>query len=409
MVTAGLLWASGTAVHAQSRAPASRLAAVQFVVTSDVHYGITRKAFRGDSAVRSSRVNTALIAQINRISSLVLPLDSGVHAGQRVGPVDFVAITGDIANRAEAGLGTAAASWGEFRAAWPDSVTLRDARQRRTRLFVVPGNHDISNAIGYYRPLLPGTDASSAAGIFNLMMHPRVPRSATTFKYATDRTHLGVDVNGVHLAFLNIWPDSQERAWLSRDLARVAARTPVLLFAHDPPAGDAKHFTNPLGAHDINATDHFENLLSDEYRDGGALPVAGAPRDSISAKATTDIEQREFVAFLKDHTNIAAYFHGHENHSEFYDFRGPDRDVTLSTVRVDSPMKGAVSASDETKLSFALVTIDASRRVMTVREVLWNSAPRDPSAPIVFGATRTVSIATHDRPAASAATSPSLH
>ncbi len=388
----------GAPLHAQPRtspgAAPSRSAAVQFVVTSDVHYGISRKAFRGDSLVPSARVNTALIEQINRVATLILPPDSGVRAGQRVGAVDFVAITGDIANRAEDGLATAATSWNEFRAAWFDSLTLRDRQHHKARLYVVPGNHDISNAIGYYRPLHPGPDATSAAGIFNLMMHPRVPRTAGSYHYATDRIHFAVNVNGVHLSFLNIWPDSQERAWLDKDLAKVHRRTPVLLFAHDPPAGDPKHFTNPLGTHDINPTDRFENLLSERYKDVATIPVAGAPKDSTVAKAPTDIEQRAFVAFLKDHSNIAAYFHGHNNHNEFYDYRGPDHDITLPTVRIDSPMKGAVSATDETKLSFALVTIDAARHRMTVREVLWNSAPMDASAPIIFGASRTVSLPT---------------
>jgi hypothetical protein len=395
--------ATGSPLQAQLRPTTRALAdartpTVQFVVTSDVHYGIARKAFRGDSGVPSARVNTALLAQLNRLSTLRLPSDSGVRAGQRVGAVDFVAITGDIANRAEEGMATAAESWAQFRAAWLDSLTLRDARHHKTHLYIVPGNHDISNAIGYYRPLHPGTDATAAAGIFNLMMHPRVARTAESYNYATDRTHFGVTVNGVHLAFLNIWPDSAERAWLARDLAHVSVRAPVLLFAHDPPAGDAKHFINPQGTHDINATDRFENLLSQRYQDGTAIPAAATTaarvtKDSTTVKASTDVEQREFVAFLNTHANIAAYFHGHNNFSEFYDFRGPDSTISLPTVRVDSPMKGAVSANDETKLSFAVVTIDTKLGRMTVREVLWNSAPSDVTRPIVFCASRTVSIA----------------
>src|SRR5450432_2673761 len=68
--------------------------------------------------------------------------------------------------------------------------------------------------------------------------------------------------------------------------------------------------------------------------------------------------QRELAAFVKAHPNIKAYFHGHNNGNEFYDWRGVDSDVTLPTFRVDSPMKGAVSGNDETKLSFQLVSID---------------------------------------------------
>ena len=40
----------------------------------------------------------------------------------------------------------------------------------------------------------------------------------------------------------------------------------------------------------------------------------------------------------------------------------PNKSVRLHVVRVDSPMKGAVSAQDEMKLSFAVVSIDLALR-----------------------------------------------
>ena len=45
---------------------------------------------------------------------------------------------------------------------------------------------------------------------------------------------------------------------------------------------------------------------------------------------------------------------------------------------VDSPMKGSVSAKDETKLSFQSIAIDTDARRITVREVRWNFNPEAP-------------------------------
>jgi hypothetical protein len=386
---AAILFVVSTVGAAQSSPPADSTP-LQFIVTSDVHFGITRKAFRGDSNVSAARVNAAMIRQMNTMPALVLPLDGGVGAGRRVGSITMLAITGDLANRAEEGLPTAAESWAEFRGAFIDSLRLCDAAGRPSRLMLVPGNHDISNAIGYPRPLYPGPDASSAAGIFNLMMQPAVPLTPQNYDYARDRVHVSTDFGGVHCAFLNIWPDSAERAWLARDLARVSNATPVLLLAHDPPVGDPKHFRNPFGAHDINAVDRFENLLSETYQDGVPLPPAGAAKEPDNPRPPTEAEQRALGVFLQGHPNIRAYFHGHNNFNEFYDWVAPDASVRLPAFRVDSPMKGAQSATDETRVSFQLVTLDAQHVRLTVREILWNSAPLDPTAPIRFGAVRTI-------------------
>lgn len=375
-----------TAVGQAPRAPGAP-DVIQFVVTSDVHFGITRRAFRGDTGVRSSFVNSAMVAQMNRLPSLILPGDAGAGAGRRVGGIDFVAITGDIANRAEPGVQSARTSWTEFTAIYTQLLHLRDATGAPARLYLVAGNHDISNAIGYTRPLSPLRDATSAAGIYNLMLRPSTPLSSDSYDYARNRAHYSVNLRGLHLAFLNLWPDSVERTWLAADLAHVSAGTPVLLFAHDPPASDAKHFINPNGAHDLNAVDRFENLMSDIYADGDALPPAGTPKDAESLTA-----QRQFAPFLKAHANIKAYFHGHSNANQFYDWRGPDHDVWLPTFRIDSPMKGAVSAQDETRLSFQLVTIDMASGRLTARECLWNLTPGNPVAAIRFGAARTISL-----------------
>ena len=50
---------------------------VQFVFTSDAHYGITRSAFRGAVNVDAHVVNAAMIARINGLSGLSFPRDGG--------------------------------------------------------------------------------------------------------------------------------------------------------------------------------------------------------------------------------------------------------------------------------------------------------------------------------------------
>ena len=94
-------------------------------------------------------------------------------------------------------------------------------------------------------------------------------------------------------------------------------------------------------------------------------------------------------AFLKEHPSIRAYFHGHENYNEFYDWQGPDYTISLPTFRVDSPMKGDVSGGNETELSFLLISADTDTGLMTVREVLWNTNASDTTT---WGQTRTVSL-----------------
>ena len=68
--------------------------------------------------------------------------------------------------------------------------------------------------------------------------------------------------------FINLWPDSAERMWMEKDLAKVNATTPVIIFTHDQPECEAKHFINPNGIHTINAEDKFENLTAEIYKDG---------------------------------------------------------------------------------------------------------------------------------------------
>lgn len=245
---------------------------------------------------------------------------------------------------------------------------------------MTPGNHDVSAAIGYYKAPTNTTaylDATSYTAIYNLMMKPATALTNSGFigstpayataadSYKNNRVVTSRDVNGVHFVFVGMWPDSVSRPLIDADLAKVPATTPVILFTHDQPTSEAKHFTNPNSPFDINGTNKYENLLSDTYAD-----VQGTGNTPGSS---TDIEQRAFVSWLKTHRNIVAYFHGNDNQNEFYTYTGPDKDISLNVFRVDSPMKGNISATDASKLSFQVVSIDASARFMTVREYRWNT------------------------------------
>jgi hypothetical protein len=345
----------------------SRSQTVQFVFTSDAHYGLTRPSFRGAMNVPAHRVNAALVAAINALPGTRFPDDEGLGAGKPIGPIDFVAEGGDVANREEVVDGVAiqpaAVSWREFVGDYVDGITVTDPGGRRAALFVVPGNHDASDAVGFWKPMAPRTDSAAIAGIFNLMMRPAVARTPTTFRYDADRVLTSRDIGGIHFVFVQLWPDSRARRWMEDDLARAGADAPVVIVTHDQPDVEARHLVNPNGAHDLNDHDQFENLLDDVFQDGTTV---GQP---------TVIEQSELEAFLARHTNVVAYFHGNSNWNEFYEWPGPSGRLHLRVYRVDSPMKGKESAADETRLSFHVVTVDPAAGTITVRECLWNAEP----------------------------------
>jgi hypothetical protein len=101
-----------------SGAPQAPPRTVRFVFTSDAHYGLTRPRFRGQHDVDAHVVNAALVDAINR-----------------VGPLDFVAEGGDVANReeeTEAGvIQSAAASWTQFSADYIGGLTVKTASGRK--------------------------------------------------------------------------------------------------------------------------------------------------------------------------------------------------------------------------------------------------------------------------------------
>ena len=101
---------------------------VQLVYTSDQHYGIIRKAFRGLDKVSSREVNAAMVQAINALPGITLPEDGGVRAGQTVGWADAVISTGDIANRMEGTderlIPSAAECWNLFEKQYVDGVSI---------------------------------------------------------------------------------------------------------------------------------------------------------------------------------------------------------------------------------------------------------------------------------------------
>jgi hypothetical protein len=299
---------------------------IHIVFTSDLHFGLKKAHFRNfPDSVTSQQVNLAMAESIRTL-----------------GKIDFVIITGDIANREEVPLQTASSSWKQFTAVFtPLHIPL----------LVLPGNHDISNAIGHYKFMFPLRDATALVGIYNMEKHPRHLLDTAHFRYNPIAFNYSRNIGGIHFLFINIWPDSANRVWIEKDLAKISLLTPVLIFAHDPPEGDVKHFSNPTGKK-INADDKFENLLSQVYNPG---------------------YEREWDLFLEKHKNIKGYFHGHSNYQEFYVYKGVNGDLSLPCIRVDSPMKGQFSSKDEKLLSFQEIIIKPSKRQMEIKECLWNT------------------------------------
>lgn len=353
---------------------------LQFVFTSDVHYGITRPHFRGADSVPSYLVNEAMIDAINKLPHQRLPADGGAGSGKTIKHIEGLMITGDIANRQEKGIQSASVSWRQFETGYGTRLTIHDAAGQPSSLCVVAGNHDLADAMGSWRIMQPEKDNASLAGMYNSMVAVDHPIQPSVFDYTRNKIHYSRDWKGVHCLFVNLWPDSAERAWIDQDLAGLGANIPVLLFTHSPPEVEARFFINPNGDHSINPRDKFENLLGQTFRDG----------DSVEDPATS--ETQALAVFLKAHPSIRAWFHGHNNWTEYYTWKGPHNEVSLPCFRVDSPMKGKYSNKDEKQLSFQLITIDPHTLQLTVRECCWNTKPGKPDAPIQMRSVHTINL-----------------
>jgi hypothetical protein len=377
--------------------------------TSDAHYGIKRSAayaFNGYS--NAQQVNSAMVGVMNTMPAATIPSDGGVNAGTVVGTVDYVIQGGDIANRMQAdpaGNGYALVqpaydSWKQFEAGFINTLKYP------TLLF--PGNHDVSNAIGYYNggsasKILnngsgPNTFDGSVlafiynsfvkAGTFDTSSKTAAQNSYTnaTYQTAANKVYYSRDIAGVHFMFISMWPDLDAQAWMETDLAKLSSTTPAVIMTHDEPVTEVKHLTDPAVPAVAIGANKYENLLVNI----SAFPTTG------TAGANTNDAQRTFVRFLQRHKNIVAYFHGNTNYNQFYTYTGPDNLVTLPVFRVDSPMKGMVSGIDATtavgcdttgatpevapfaclntdKLSYQVISIDSVAKKMTVREYLWKT------------------------------------
>jgi len=346
---------------------------IQFVFCSDLHFGLTKPVFRDKVNVSSAVVNAAMVAKMNELPLLNLPNDNGIAAGKKIKGIAAVIITGDICNRQEKDIQSASVSWKQFEEDYIDHLQLKDSKGNKTKLLLTPGNHDISNAVGFHRPMQPLTDKASMIGMYNLMIEPAVLKTENTYDFSTDKIHYSKNIGGIHFIFVDAWPDSAERVWMEKDLRSVSGSTPVFLFTHSMPDVEARFFVNPDGDHSINEKDKFENLVTETFKDGS----------SVEDKAI--MEQKAFAAFIQQHQNIKAYFHGHTNYTEYYNWKGPDQNISLPCFRTDSPMKGRYSAKDETKLAFELISIDTVKKMMTVRECLWNANPAVPTAAVTWG------------------------
>lgn len=63
----------------------------------------------------------------------------------------------------------------------------RQKNNNQSPLFLVPGNHDVSNAIGFYEKMSPAKDATSMAEIFNRTMNLSVLRTKGTYSYDKEK------------------------------------------------------------------------------------------------------------------------------------------------------------------------------------------------------------------------------
>lgn len=130
-----------------------------------------------------------MIVQTNTLPNLILPSDSGLNAGKKIGWVDYILEGGDIANRMKtsASVQTAAQSWDQLNIDYLRNITLKNKTCGNAELLMVPGNHDVSNSIAYYATMSPLTDVTSMTNIYNLMLKPATPRTIGTSNFATDR------------------------------------------------------------------------------------------------------------------------------------------------------------------------------------------------------------------------------
>jgi len=364
-------FAFGLALMAQAQAGTP----VSFVFTADPLFGINRGVFHEDKAIDARYANREMVEKINTLPGITFPNDGELQAGQSISGIDFVVVGGNIGSRSEVTgiIQSAEDSWKDFQKVYVDGLQVKDHNGLRAPLFVEPGNQDVSNAIGYYKKMEPAKDPSVLVGIYNAMMNPAAPLTSKNFDVAVNKIHYSRDVGGIHLVFVNVWPDSAERAWMETDLANRPAGSPVILFSNVSPDVATSLLTNPNGKHDINKDDKFENVIPEVFQGG----------TKVDDKST--IHERALAVFVKKHPEIKAYFHGNQAVSDLKVWLGPDADFLLPTFSADSPVKGTISAKQEELVSFFVATVDVDAKQLTVRECFWNKEPKQKHGPLAWG------------------------
>jgi DNA repair exonuclease SbcCD nuclease subunit len=399
---------------------------VNFVYTSDNHYGIVRPIFRGTFNVSGQTVNEAMIARMNTLPAQSFPNDGGVAAGQAVGNVDFLMDTGDIANRSEPQTAIVATNitylgasvsypgnatytapissvtWGQWQHDFLGDantgnsagglLTLTNNAGQGIPVFLSPGNHDVSDAIGMNGKVTgANVDATSFVQIYNRMTPYSGKAAITTNVFANpgNYTNVNLQVNysfnigGVHVQCVNMFPDKNVQQWMSADLTNVPATTPVFLFCHVPlnmAASETKVFGTPT------------NTSSSA---GADIPFTLSGTDSPTSYADMNAAKQSVADWLVAHPNVRALFSGHDNFNGATNWKGQDANNNLiaardsawsgtTLFRVDSPMKGDVSGVSstsgsltgigmETNLSFQVFSLDIANRRLTEREFYYNN------------------------------------
>ena len=259
---------------------------------------------------------------------------------------DAVISTGDIANRMEGTderlIPSASECWALFEQQYINGVSLKNRAGKAAEVLAIPGNHDVTNAVGFYRAMAPAKDNGSLLAMYNRANNASLTSEA--FDAKRDKVFLSREYGGVRLLFVQMcltarpghgsarnWPASLPASrcccspTISRTLRRSTSSTPTV------PGTSTRRTSSRIW---------FPTCPASQ---GQGSPGQGTP---------------ELAAFLKKHPAIVAYFHGNENYNEFYTWGGPDNDIAMPVFRVDSPMKGNVSGKDEKRLSFQVVSID---------------------------------------------------
>ena len=426
---------------------------VNFVYTSDNHYGIVRPLFRGNFNVPSPVVNQAMIARMNTLPANMFPNDGGVGAGQSVGHVDFLMDTGDLANRSELQSAIAATNitylgasvsypgnasytapvstvtWGQWQHDFLGDantgnragglLTLTDSQGLGIPVFLSPGNHDVNDAIGMTGKIAANNiDATSYVQIYNRMTpySGQAPIATNVFSNPANYTNVSLRVNysfnigGVHVQCVNMFPDKNILTWMSADMANVPASTPVFLFCHIPlnmAATETKVFGSPT------------NTSSSA---GADIPLTLSGVDSPTSYVDMNAAKQFVADWLVAHPNVRALFSGHDNFNGATNWNGQDANGNLITsrdsawagvtlFRVDSPMKGDISGVSstsgsltgigmETNLSFQVYSLDIANRLLTEREYYYDNTADGTGNGVWSGQSTTINLNFPSTPAA---------